>query len=82
MYCPQCGKPLEEVPGHTEDDVRNDRGFLDEETGTLHERTDESIWLWCPRNGCFGKDFPLRYHHPFKGWSSQPGDSWSLSWIK
>ncbi len=33
-------------------------------------------------NALIEKDFPLRQHHPFKGWASRPGDSWSLSWIK
>lgn len=71
MYCPLCGNKMEQVEGHTEEDSRKQL-----------DRTDDSVHWHCPTTCCFGKDFPLRQHHPFKGWESRPGDSWSLSWIE
>ena len=83
MFCPRCGKPLEQVAGHTEEDsLSYDEGHYDEETETLVDKVDYSVHWWCPKNQCYGKDYPLRQHDPFKGWESRPGDSWSLSWIK
>lgn len=37
--------------------------------------------LTCPK-GCFREDYPLYYHHPFRGLNSRPGDSWSISWVE
>lgn len=77
MHCPMCGNKMEQVKGHTEEDsLRGARSVTD------YERVDESVHWYCPVLQCFGEDFPLRQHHPFKGWESPPGDSWSLSWIK
>lgn len=37
--------------------------------------------LMCPK-GCFGDDYPLIHHHPIHGMDKEPGDSWSLTWLK
>jgi hypothetical protein len=77
MYCPLCGTKLnlqEKKPPEIDfnlppKDRQRQRQIKDNEE------------FWCPK-GCFAKDFPLLYHHPFGGIDSAPGDSWSLSWVK
>jgi hypothetical protein len=43
--------------------------------------SDQSEWYKCSC-GSFGEDYPLIMHHPYGGLDSQPGDSWSLTWVK
>jgi len=87
MYCPLCGSKMEEIAGHTEKESRGnsfDDYYLEQDgETTIIEKVDYSIhWRCTGPNKCFGARYPLRQHHPFKGWESAPGDSWSLSWIK
>jgi hypothetical protein len=47
----------------------------------LETKGDSSYWVKCSSCHCFGDDFPLVIHHPCCI-KSEPGDSWSLSWVK
>ena len=70
-YCPMCGNKMK---------------IVKREMPTLEQRVqgegDSSIWWYCPTKECFGTDYPLREHNLFNGINSEPGDNWSLSWIK
>lgn len=83
MHCPMCGNKLEihDYPKLEEIDWAE---ATDDEMAQFFEKQDN----WPKRkectcsNGCFGKDYPLYFHHPYRGPDSAPGDSWSLSWVK
>ena len=84
MHCPICGSELEihDLPEPPEIDWSLDEESLD----ILIEASNKIAIIerkecTCPK-GCFQKDFPLYFHHPFGGIDSRPGDSWSLSWVK
>ncbi len=84
MYCPLCGSELEmyDLPPCPEIDWSVDHS--DEEMERLLKRQveyPERLECICTK-GCFQKDFPLYFHHPYGGPDSAPGDSWSLSWVK
>lgn len=66
MYCPLCGSALLE----TKSSIK-----------TRKENTNCREEYKCTK-GCFQEDYPLYFHHPYRGTDSRPGDSWSLSWIK
>jgi hypothetical protein len=69
MYCPLCGNKLDKIECE----------LIDERPEAVQ---DDSVWLECKTKQCFGPTFPLVWHHPYKGTSSNPGDSWSLTWVE
>lgn len=85
MHCPLCGGKLKLVP-------RKEKEFsfltaTAEEIDAYYEEIDskpkiEREEYECTGRRCFRADYPLYYHHPFRGIDSMPGDSWSLSWVK
>jgi hypothetical protein len=85
MYCPRCGSELKEIKRTPprEIDWYEDKGEELDNLIELHAAFDmvEREEYECTK-GCFQKDFPLYFHHPFRGIDSRPGDSWSLSWVK
>jgi hypothetical protein len=84
MYCPVCGNKLEihDLPPPPEIDWT--KAVSDEEIEKYHTaQADHPQRKECTcSNGCFGKDYPLYFHHPLGSIDSAPGDSWSLSWVK
>jgi len=92
MYCPLCGKEMNEVKREikkpSEPDWCNQKEV--DEYCRAEENKDESEWYYCPENRCFGEDYPLVCHHA-PGFPNDegnnlmhtaPGDSWSLTWLK
>lgn len=86
MFCPKCGSQLELVE-------RTPFPYNDEWYELPPDEQDEYQQLRmeyeaCKREeykclgGCFREDYPLYFHHPFRGIESEPGDSWSLSWVE
>lgn len=85
MYCPSCGKKLikNEMPEAPEIDwMEQDSDKLNKQIEASQKVEDIEREEYSCEGGCFQKDFPLYYHHPFGGIDSRPGDSWSLSWVK
>jgi hypothetical protein len=82
MYCPLCGSELEihDLPPRPEIDWELEGEELEKQI-ELNANYPERKECTCPK-GCFGKDYPLYFHHPLGGIDTAPGDSWSLSWVK
>lgn len=85
MFCPMCGSELIEIPKRKlktvdwnlpSDEI--DEICLDNRQ-ILNKKRREFL---CTEQSCGFKNFPLWYHHPYNGLNSEPGDSWSLSWVK
>ena len=82
MYCQLCGDKLEihDLPPRPKIDWELEGDEL-EKSIEANANYPERLECTCS-NGCFGKDYPLYYHHPLGGIDTAPGDSWSLSWVK
>jgi hypothetical protein len=78
LHCPLCGFVLVEIARSRVD--TDDWEWDDPRWGTLGN--DQSYWLKCNKCKCFGEGYPLILHHPLGDLKSEPGDSWSLTWIK
>lgn len=91
MHCPLCGKILKQIEHEERDPPEVDWRAEGEELQKQMDAVtvfEESRLLRllreeyaCPE-GCFGEGYPLYFHHPLRGLNSEPGDSWSLSWVK
>jgi len=85
MHCPLCGAVLVEV----QRPKIPDESYLEydswpkelQDAADIVEQ-DHSVWYKCDNCKSFGDHYPLIHHHPYRGTSSKPGDSWSLSWVK
>ncbi|KKM65025.1 hypothetical protein LCGC14_1495400 [marine sediment metagenome] len=84
MFCPNCGSKLQEVKIDMPDDIDWCDPKQVDEYMALEEKKNGSVDMVCTNKNyqCFGKGFPLVFHHPLKGMKSAPGDSWSLTWLK
>ena len=85
MHCPLCGGLLVLVPRKSppEIDWNSDANSINQSIESWKSfDEDQHEEYECVGKGCFRKDYPLYYHHPFRGPYSAPGDSWSLSWVK
>lgn len=83
MHCPLCGSILEILPLEEPPEIDWDAEEAELDRQMAASKAVEEIRrrdCVCP-TGCFKKDFPLYYHHPYD-LKNAPGDSWSLSWIK
>lgn len=87
MYCPMCGKPLRLVRRVTIDELND--AAMDEWASRNYEgepkdvsSSDLSEHWSCSNKTCVSPPCYFNVHHPFKGYKSAPGDSWSISWIK
>lgn len=77
MFCPLCGHKLIEIKRENEEDYSEE--LLDV---WVSSDPDQSTWFKCDNCKSFGNDYPLIMHDPFGGHKSEPGDSWSLTWLK
>ena len=93
FHCPLCGAKLIEFehPGidsgsdyfDKTEELENDPIKLKEyEDQQYRLRKDRSVWCKCDNCKSFGESFPLVLHHPLRGMDSEPGDSWSITWLK
>lgn len=84
MHCPLCGSKLEIVkrkkPPEVDWSLEGDA--LDRQMNAAQAYENSKREEYICLKGCFQEGFPLYFHNPFNGIDSQPGDSWSLSYVK
>ena len=68
MYCPMCGSKMTR--------------YLMDDDDSSDDNSDGSEKYGCPQNKCFDeKSYPL-IKHGVGDIRNEPGDSWSLTWLK
>jgi hypothetical protein len=90
MYCPRCGQELEHMDrtqSIREQEERAQKRMNDwAEQGCEGPEPDQTVdyseHYVCWNDECVLRGTSFNLHHPFKGYLSKPGDSWSLAWIK
>ena len=65
-HCPMCGNSLY---------------YTDEENKAKGKR-EKNCQVICQNDDCDMEGAPLTIHHPINGVDADPGDSWSVSWVK
>ena len=91
-HCPGCGHLLTEIKRDIQKlQEKADEEWADRDYEGDPPEVDESEHWACTNKACFYRNTPeeitvgvgvyFNIHHPFKGYRSRRGDSWSISWI-